>query len=224
MESVEYQPILTDAGYYNNWWIEFDLVCESPQEVGSIVAIYFLGYVFGTFLFFLPNQIGRKPSTVISLLSFILANGAVVYATNITQIKIGFFIQGVMHLKNTLSYSYCTELMENTHKQLSMTLISLFDTFSLVITTMYLIYVDKDLVEFLRIWYIIGTTASIIFIIAIPESPRFLFMSDPSSKRAIGIMNYIAWFNGSDKRIPEDAVMDTLYQVIKDTNQLHQTD
>jgi len=37
-------------------------------------------------------------------------------------------------------------------------------------------------------------------------------------------MNYIAWFNGSDKRIPEDAVMDTLYQVIKDTNQLHQTD
>lgn len=38
----------------------------------------------------------------------------------------------------------------------------------------------------------------------IPESPRWLF-SNQKDEEGIKVMNFIAWFNGSEKRIPPNA-------------------
>lgn len=52
--------------------------------------------------------------------------------------------------------------------------------------------------------------------IAIPESPRWLLLKDPNSAEGKKVLNYIAWFNGSKRRVPDYAVMDNLDQILKD--------
>ena len=53
----------------------------------------------------------------------------------------------------------------------------------------------------------------------IPESPRWLFINKGNkSKEAINVLNYIAWFNGSQNRVPENAMFDQIGQLI-DENQ-----
>lgn len=42
----------------------------------------------------------------------------------------------------------------------------------------------------------------------VPETPRWLFTQDPRSRKGIEVLNYIAWFNGSKERIPENAIID----------------
>ena len=51
-----------------------------------------------------------------------------------------------------------------------------------------------------------GTLCIIIYLLFIPESPKWLFEKEgTSSKKAITILNYIAWFNNSEYRVPFDA-------------------
>jgi hypothetical protein len=50
-----------------------------------------------------------------------------------------------------------------------------------------------------------------------PESPRWLFLKKgANNKEAIRVFNYIAWFNGSKMRVPENAVFDIIGQVIEE--------
>jgi hypothetical protein len=45
----------------------------------------------------------------------------------------------------------------------------------------------------------------------IPESPRWLLLKKGSKNlETIGIFNYIAWFNGSKFRVPNDATFDVI--------------
>ena len=45
---------------------------------------------------------------------------------------------------------------------------------------------------------------TIIYILIVPESPRWLFMNERHDEGK-KVLNYIAWFNGSDRRIPDYA-------------------
>ena len=49
-----------------------------------------------------------------------------------------------------------------------------------------------------------GAVALMTVVIAMPESPRWLLLNG-KTKEAIANLNYIAWFNGSSERIPENA-------------------
>ena len=49
-----------------------------------------------------------------------------------------------------------------------------------------------------------GIFGILLYFLIAPESPRYLFMNK-KSKEAIDVLNYIAWFNFSRLRIPEDA-------------------
>lgn len=65
----------------------------------------------------------------------------------------------------------------------------------------------------------LGLFALILFAMIIPESPKWLFMKKGTNCRdAINILNYIAWFNGSPLRVPEDAVFDVIGQVLEEDN------
>jgi hypothetical protein len=58
--------------------------------------------------------------------------------------------------------------------------------------------------------------ASVIFVCFVPESPRWLLLRDPKSSEGRHVLNYIAWFNGSSRRVSDDAVMDNFGQLIRD--------
>ena len=69
----------------------------------------------------------------------------------------------------------------------------------------------------LRAYFYFGTFLTMIYLIIIPESPKWLFIKEGSnSKKAIEILNYIAWFNGSDFRVPYNAQFDIIGQVIRE--------
>ena len=57
----------------------------------------------------------------------------------------------------------------------------------------------------------------------VPESPRWLLMKDPNSREGINSLNYIAWFNSSDFRVPTDATLDTIGQVVEENHTINNT-
>ena len=99
----------------------------------------------------------------------------------------------------------------------------LFDTGSIVIACIFYLYADNKINNLMIYLYILGTVSTLLFMQFIPESPRHLFMKDSKSSKGIKALNYIAWFNGSNYRVPEDAVMDNTHQVIKENTMLNTT-
>lgn len=86
------------------------------------------------------------------------------------------------------------------------TVINGFDSSCLLIIATLLKFYNRDLDWILRLYFYFGTFLTIIYLIIIPESPKWLFIKEGSnSKQAIEILNYIAWFNGSDFRVPYNA-------------------
>ena len=72
--------------------------------------------------------------------------------------------------------------------------------------------------------YYLTTVAIIMLILIIPESPFWLFSTKGSNnQQAIKILNYIAWFNGSKNRVPEDALFDLTGQIIEENQTLNRT-
>ena len=70
----------------------------------------------------------------------------------------------------------------------------------------------------------VGTLALILYLILVPESPRWLFQKKgANSKEGIDVLNYIAKFNGSKKRVPKTAVFDIVGQMVEETMTANQT-
>ena len=88
---------------------------------------------------------------------------------------------------------------------IGVTIINGFDSATLLITASLLIYSwNYDFVN--QVYFYIGTFSIIIYLLFIPESPKWLLLiCGGSSKKAIKILNYIAWFNNSEYRVPYDA-------------------
>jgi hypothetical protein len=102
--------------------------------------------------------------------------------------------------------------------------VNLFDSASIVISSVVLLFLKPDMDAILRgMWYI-GTATSILYLLIVPESPRWEFMLDSNSQEGIKIVNYIAWFNGSKFRVPSTANMDQVGQVIEENETMNQTD
>ena len=74
--------------------------------------------------------------------------------------------------------------------------------------------VCKDMDTVLQVWWLVGSIAAILYLALIPESPRWYFMQNRNSKEGIQAINYVAWANGSEFRVPDNAVMDQVGQVI----------
>jgi hypothetical protein len=79
--------------------------------------------------------------------------------------------------------------------------------------------VEQDVLE-LHFW--LGTLGCISFMLFVPESPRWLLLRK-RNKEAIKVFNYIAWFNRSPMRVPDDAIFDVVGQVIEENLTLNNT-
>lgn len=180
-----------------------------------MIGFQFIGFVFGIPLMVLPDQLGRKKSMTIILI-FNLVSAYLVTYGSMNAKKVGFFGTGVFHMKATLSYTYLCELVDNDHKAISQSILSLFNELSVGIVCMYILFINQSYQPIVEIFFWACFVATFLFMAVVPESPQWLLLKDPSSKQGKEALNYIAWFNGSKKRISEDAVMDNLGQLIKD--------
>jgi len=96
------------------------------------------------------------------------------------------------------------ELVPDNMKSRATTFIAAFDSGSVAFFAAFLYFVEPNEEKVKKAWFWMGVFGTTLYFIVVPESPRYLFMNR-KSKQAIEALNYIAWFNFSKKRIPENA-------------------
>ena len=74
------------------------LYCKSPIEIGYIVSVYYIGYVFGACFYFVPDKYGRKRSVIVSLLLELVSETVILWTSSYHLRMAGFFFQGVFIL------------------------------------------------------------------------------------------------------------------------------
>jgi len=84
----------------------------------SITSSYFFGYGLGIIFFFLPDTLGRKGTMNIFVSLFTIGCYFATYSKDITHFKIGFFLNGFLHLKSNLCYTHGVELVPDKQKDL----------------------------------------------------------------------------------------------------------
>lgn len=147
----------------------------------------------------------------------IIAYFLVVMANSVTVKSIGSFCLGLMHIKISTSYTHCYELVLDKHRAPCSTVINIVDDTSLAIIGFILRFVHNDLNLVFKYHWIVGSVAIVLYMLIVPESPKWLFFAEgASSKKGIDVLNYIAWFNGSQYRVPNCAKLDIIGQAIMD--------
>ena len=110
---------------------------------------------------------------------------------------------GLSQLKNSASYVWASECVPLSNKPLAFTMINVFDCFPMPFLCLYFMYVSKDWYP-LNFYVLLLSYVSFVLTFLCPESPRWLLVNG-RTKEAIEVLNYIALWNGSSQRIPEDA-------------------
>jgi len=111
-------------------------------------------------------------------------------------------MQGLLHSRISVCYLQAVEVVSDKDMWIISLIVNSFDSFSIVISCLVILFYKNDLDLVLQgAWYL-GVFTSILYLIVVPESPRWLFMGDSNSQEGIAAVNFIAWFNGSEFRVP----------------------
>ena len=86
-------------------------MCEDLVEVNKAGSLYFIGYGVGAVFFFLPDTLGRKGTMKMILPLYILCCYLSLFPMNMEVRTLGFFLQGLFHLKISTSYTHILELV-----------------------------------------------------------------------------------------------------------------
>ena len=177
-------------------------MCKPSHQAAAVSSVYFIGFVGGLFLLPFPNLLGRKGSLKYIMSIYAVASALSIYGPNLFIKTIGMFIQGFLHIKNTLSFTHILEMVPEKKKELCTTVINIFDAAVLMNMGGLILMGFKDMQGLIEFVNYIGTIIIIIYLICAPESPYYFIIND-RRKEGIATLNYIAWFNGSPNRIPE---------------------
>lgn len=109
---------------------------------------------------------------------------------------IGYFTMGLLHIKIPLSYTHMNELIDEDSKSFSSSTITFIEITSMAWVGLSLEFFSKDITVSLFYLNVIQSVGVVLYILIVPESPKWLFMNDQKEK-AIEVLNYISKFNGS---------------------------
>ncbi len=131
----------------------------------------FLGFMAGIVFFPLPDIIGRRATMRFLLIPYIFAAGIAAYSDSIEFKTAAFFLQGVLHVKNMLSFTYIFELVPDFKKGFSAFCINLFDSMTTLILASLMRWVTRDINYVVKLVFILETVFIIVFLYLVPESP-----------------------------------------------------
>ena len=144
---------------------------------------------------------------------YILAGSASVFSPSLLVKSIGLFVQGVLHLKIPLAYTYAFEVFEDDWKAFAATVINAVEMFGLGLIGVALQFVTRDLTFIVETMFLMQLSLVLIFLLLAPESPHWLLMNGHHLD-TIKVLNYIAWMNGYEP-IEQNAKFDYIGQAIK---------
>ena len=186
-------------------------MCEPVISYSSIGSFYFIGYGVGVVFFFVPDQFDRKGTMKWFIPLFTYGAYLSTFSKNLSDISLGLFIMGLFHHKSNLTFTHGIELVSDKYTKLVTTIPNSWDVSIFMQMGLFYKYYSRDAQLFLNISFVVGILNSILYILFIPESPKWLFMKKGSnSQEAIEALNYIAWFNSSNFTVPKDAYFDVL--------------
>ena len=88
-----------------------NLVCITPVQIGYMASVYFLGYAFGGLAFTLPDQIGRKKSSLYGYVLALVGITAMIAIPDYYVRMASFFVLGVATIKDIASPIWAAELV-----------------------------------------------------------------------------------------------------------------
>lgn len=74
-----------------------------------------------------------------------------------------------------LSYSHCFELVPIDSKKFCSTFINTVDIASFTVMGSTLLFVSTDAVKYMQVMNIVGMVGTVLYLLIVPESPRWLF-------------------------------------------------
>ena len=83
LTGFEYKPNQMQEGYLQNWFVEYNLMCLSKNQISQTVSLNFLGYFFGALLVFFPDTFGRKKSMLILLPFVAVSQVLILFGTDL---------------------------------------------------------------------------------------------------------------------------------------------
>jgi MFS family permease len=173
---------MTEGGF-NNWFVSLDLMCKNPATYNGGASFYFVGYLIGIIFFWMPDNLGRRSTMLFILPIYVLASALSIFSEKMAFKTIGFFLQGLFHLKITVSYTHVLDLMPTNSKSFVATLITAFDSATPMFACLYFKFVEKNIDKVLKIHFCYGCIACISYIAFIPESPRWLLLKKGSNNK-----------------------------------------
>jgi MFS family permease len=208
---VDYEVDKSDIGYIYGWEEEMNLLCVDPTQVSAMTSLYFVGFGVGIILFPMPDMYGRRPSLLISMFGYLVSIVTLLQFPSMTMRSIALFGIGFFHLKNSASFVYCFELVQDDRKSAVSTAINAFDGATLVFLGTYFIYVD-DWYYYQFVMFVIQAIAFVIFLALGSESPKWLLLQGRRTE-AIEVFNTICLINGkaSNCLIESDAIFSECY-------------
>ena len=192
-ESYEY--------FMKNWYTEMDLMCVAEAKIGIMFTWYFIGTMVGGVLAAFPDRIGRKKSVMAGLILSTICQTVMLFVPDMIVRSICFFFMGFSNLKISQSYVWLSETVPEDRRAGAITIIGIADAATGLIAGMYYIFISRDWFPL----YMFVTALSYLAILLaffMPESPRWLLVSGRGTE-GVKAINYIAWLNRSEVRIPE---------------------
>ena len=221
-DNLRYEINKKQPYYFKNWFEHLNLTCVGSTNVALVISAYFVGYVIGIYLIEMSSKFGRKGALKMILPVYILGSSITVFSQSLTLKALGFFIQGVLHVKMSICSQHILELVPESYKGFSATFIQAFDASSLCFSGLCLIFITNDMVKLTEYVFIIKTIASLIYLTIAPESPYWLVINERYME-AVENLNYIAQANNATERIPSDVQFDLVGQMLRENQTLNET-
>ena len=123
---------------------------------------------------------------------------ALLYWPNITVKMICFGMMGFFYIGKTVCMNLMYELTEKKYTPSICNFFQLYDWSMYGIVTLG-IWIVRDWVPIFTVYTYIGVICLVIYLVVLPESPKYLLMKGEKTK-AIGSLNLMAALNGSNLR------------------------
>lgn len=173
------------------------MLCEPKFKVGLIGSFYFIGIC--TTLTFVPplaDAYGRKWVFNITLLVSIIAQFSIIMTNNLYQLYFYMFLIGATFAgRIVVGLGYVLEFLQPKWHASMIYWLLVTECLAIVLLTAWYQFVERSWLTLHIILLVTSICTMTYFIIAVPESPKWLYTWNKYEK-AKEYLAYVAWFNG----------------------------